>query len=67
MKTCTTEVRDRGPGFNPELCGEPAIFADRCEKHANGEYQYLKRDLADSEARVARIKHRLEELTTRNI
>lgn len=66
MKTCMTAIRDRGPGFDPELCGEPAIFADRCEKHANGEYKRLKEDLVESEARVNRIKRRLEELVTRN-
>ena len=67
MNTCTAEIRDRGPGFDPELCDAPVFVSDRCEKHAKYEYANLSKLLIEAEAKVVGIKKRLKELSSRDI
>lgn len=63
MSTCTVEIRDRGPGFDPELCDAPVFVSDRCKKHARFESKFLSDLLNETEAKMIVIKKRLKELS----
>jgi hypothetical protein len=59
---CTVGVRDRGPGFDDEICGKEIVVADRCAYHAYWELMALADDLNNKEKQIEQINKRINVL-----